>query len=123
DMTVRQLDKYTFRYLGDEAIDGKDCYVIELVPKSGTSGYSKAIRWRMKDNLQEVRTDYYDRKGDLLKRRITTGHHLVDGFWRATNISVKNVQTNKASTLTFDAVRLKVDLPSHRFTVQQFDAS
>jgi outer membrane lipoprotein-sorting protein len=123
DMVVRQLDKYSFRYLGDETVDGKDCYVIEQTPKNASSGYSKMIRWRMKDSLQELRTDYYDRKGELLKQRAMSGHHLVDGFWRAARISVKNVQTSKASTLSFDDVKLKVDLPAHRFTVQQFDAS
>ena len=97
--------------------------MIERTPKNTTSGYSKAIRWRMKDNLQELRTDYYDRKGDLLKQRFMSGHHLVEGFWRVSKITVKNVQTSKSSTLTFDDVKLKLDLPVHRFTVQQFDAS
>jgi Outer membrane lipoprotein-sorting protein len=120
DLIVRQLDKYKFRYLGDEIIDGKDCYVVEFVPKSATSGYSKAVRWRQKSNLQEVRTDFYDRKGELLKRRTVEGYRQIDGFWRAGKITVVNVQTSKKSTITFDDVKMKVKMPEQNFSVQQF---
>jgi hypothetical protein len=122
DLVVRQIDKYTSRYLGDEEIDGKDCYVIERTPKNKNSGYSKVIRWRMKSNLQELKTDYFDRKGELLKQRTMEGHRLLDGFWRVKKIAVKNVQTNKYSTLTFDAVKVKLNLLEHQFSVQEFNA-
>ncbi len=123
DMVVRQLDKYEFRYIGDETIDGKDCNVIERVPKNKNSGYSRVVRWRMKDNLQELRSDYYDRKGELLKRRDMQGHHLVDGFWRVKRIVVTNMQTNRKSYLSFDDVKLKVNLAAERFSVQEFNAA
>ena len=123
DMVVRQLEKYDFKYLGDETIDGKDCYVIERIPKNKNSGYSKVIRWRMKDNLQELRSEYYDRKGEKLKERMMEGHHLVDGFWRVRQISVTNVQTNKKSVITFDNVKLKLNLPEREFSVQEFNSA
>jgi len=123
DLVVRQLDKYEYRYIGDETIDGKDCYVIERTPKNKASGYSRVVRWRMKDNLQELRSDYYDRKGELLKRRDMEGHHLVDGYWRVKRILVANVQTNRKSTISFDDVKLKVQLAAERFSVQEFNAA
>ena len=123
DLVVRQLDKYNFRYLGDETIEGKDCFVIERIPKNKKSGYSRVVRWRMKDNLQELRTDYYDRKGDLLKTRMMYGHHLIDGYWRVQKIEVTNAQTNKKSTLTFDDVKLKVKIPEDHFSTQSLDSA
>jgi outer membrane lipoprotein-sorting protein len=123
DLVVRQLDKYEFRYVGDETLDGKECYVIERVPKNKNSGYSRIVRWRLKDNLQELRSDYYDRKGELLKRRDMKGHHLIDGYWRVRSILVTNVQTGRKSTLSFDEVKLKVNLPAEHFSVQEFNAA
>lgn len=123
DLVVRQIDKYTFKYLGDETIEGKDCFVIERIPRSKNSGYSRVVRWLMKDNLQELRSAYYDRKGDLLKERQMEGHHLVDSFWRVRKITVTNVQTNKKSVLTFDNVKLKLNLPPREFSVQEFNAA
>ncbi len=123
DLVVRQIDKYVPRYLGDEEVDGKDCYVIERIPKSKSSGYSKVIRWRMKSNLQELKSDYYDRKGDLLKQRKMEGHTLYEGYWRVKKITVKNVQTNKYSTLLFEDVKVKVKLPESKFSVQELTAT
>lgn len=123
DLVARQIDKYTSRYLGDEEIDGKDCYVIERTPKNKNSGYSRLVRWRMKSNLQELKTDYYDRKGDLLKQRKMEGYQQIDGFWRVKKITVKNVQTNKYSSLIFEDVKLKLKLPEHKFSVQEFNAA
>jgi hypothetical protein len=123
DLVVGQLDKYTYRYVGDETIDGQACYVIEYVPKNKKSGYSKLTRWRIKDNLQELRTDFYDRKGELLKQRFIEGHRQVNGFWRVGKVTVKNVQTNKSSVLAFDQINIKVVLPESRFNVQEFMAA
>jgi hypothetical protein len=120
DMVVRQFEKYHFRYLGDELVDDRDCYVIERTPKSADSGYSKVIRWLQKDNLQELKSDFYDRKGQLLKQRILEGHHQVDGYWRVSKIIIKNVQTRKSSVLTFDEVQLKVSQPERKFSVRGF---
>jgi len=122
DLVVRQLDKYSFKYLGDETIDGKDCYVIEAVPRSEKSGYSRLMRWRQKSNLQEVRTDFFDRKGELLKQRALEDLRQFDGFWRATRITVSNVQTGKKSSLVFENLKLKQHLPEQAFSVQEFNA-
>lgn len=123
DLVVRQLDKWDFSYVGDETIDGKDCYVVERTPKNRSSGYSKVRVWRMKDNLQELRSQYFDRKGELLKERVMEGHRLIDGFWRVRSITVSNVQTNKKSVLSFDDVKLKLSLPERQFSVQEFNAA
>jgi len=122
DLVVRQFEKYSFKYLGDDTVDGKDCFVIERTPKNPTSGYSKIIRWRYKDNYQEAKSEYYDRKGELLKKRFLEGHHQVEGFWRSTKITVTNVQTNKASTLAFDDIKLKVPQDENMFSVRALES-
>jgi hypothetical protein len=120
DMVARQFQKYHFRYLRDEVVDGRDYYVIERTPKSANSGYSKVTRWLFKDNLQELKSDFYDRKGQLLKQRIMEGHHQVNGYWRVSKITVNNVQTGKSSVLTFDDVQVKVAQPARKFSVRGF---
>lgn len=122
DLVIRQIEKYTFNYLGDDTVDGKPCYVIEKTPKNTTSGYSKIISWRYKDNYQEAKTEYFDRKGELLKKRSIEGYHQVEGFWRATKISMQNVQTNKASTLAFSDIQLKLPQEGSRFTVRALES-
>lgn len=122
DLVVRQFEKYNFRYIGDDTVNDKDCYIMERTPKNQTSGYSKVLRWRYKDNLQEAKSEYYDRKGELLKERFMDGHHQVDGFWRSTKITVKNVQTGKGSVLAFDDIKLKVPQDKSQFTVRALES-
>lgn len=122
DLVVRQFEKYNFKYIGDDTVNGKDCYVMERTPKNQTSGYSKVLRWRYKDNLQEAKSEYYDRKGELLKERFMDGHHQIEGFWRSTKITVKNVQTGKGSVLSFDDIKLKVPQDESQFSVRALES-
>ncbi len=122
DLVVRQFEKYNFKYLGDDTVDGKDCYVMERTPKNSNSGYSKIIRWRYKDNLQEAKSQYFDRKGELIKERFLEGHHQVEGIWRSKKITVRNVQTKKASTLSFDEIKLKIPTDASMFTVRGLES-
>lgn len=122
DLVVRQFEKYNFKYLGDDTVDGKDCYVMERTPKNSNSGYSKIIRWRYKDNLQEAKSQYFDRKGELVKERFMEGHHQVDGIWRSRKITVRNVQTKKASTLSFDEIKLKIPTDAAMFKVRALES-
>ena len=45
DMASFELEKYQFRYLRDEEVNGVMCYVIERIPADKFSGYSKTIAW------------------------------------------------------------------------------
>jgi hypothetical protein len=122
DLVVRQLEKFDYRYLREDVFEGKRCHVIERIPRDKNSGYSKIVRWRLQDNLQEIKSEFYDRKGDLLKVRVMEGHHLLDGIWRVKKITVTNVQTNKKSVLTFDEIAIKIDLPASKFQVQSLES-
>lgn len=117
DIVVRQLDRFTYKYLGEEEIEGTPLYVVEGVPKSEDSGYSKIIRWRYKDNLQEYKTEFYDKKGQLYKKRVMSNYKKVDGFWRAEKITVTNVQTNKASVIEYRDNKVRLSLPEKNFRV------
>jgi hypothetical protein len=122
DLVVRQLENFDYRYLREEVVDGKRCHVIERLPRDKNSGYSKIIRWRLADSLQELKSEYYDRKGELLKVRIMEGHHQVAGIWRVNRITVTNVQTNKKSVLSFDEIAIKIDIPAGKFQVQSLES-
>jgi hypothetical protein len=122
DLVARQLEKFDYRYLREEQVDARRCHVIERIPRDKNSGYSKIVQWRLADNLQELKSEYYDRKGELLKYRLMDGHHQVAGIWRANKITVTNVQTSKKSVLSFDEIAIKIDLPAGKFQVQSLES-
>ena len=100
DLSSQEVEKYTYRHLNDEAIDGLEAYVIERIPEDKNSGYTKQIAWIDKKEFRPLKTDYYDRKGQLLKTFIAEGYKSYgENFWRADKFVMTNHQTGKSTEL------------------------
>jgi hypothetical protein len=71
DLRSEKLDDHTYNVLREEALDGKNCWVIEALPatesEKQSSGYSKRIMWVQKDTLVSLKVEYYDQTGKLMK--------------------------------------------------------
>ena len=52
DLSSFEIDKYKFKYLGEEKINELDCYKSELIPTYTHSGYTKQIVWLDKEELR-----------------------------------------------------------------------
>ncbi|MGB5474144.1 MAG: outer membrane lipoprotein-sorting protein, partial [Gammaproteobacteria bacterium] len=72
DITSREVDKYTYKYLRDEQLDGMDMFVFERYPKDEKSGYTRQVIWVDKEHYKERKIEYYDRKDALLKTLLFT---------------------------------------------------
>jgi len=106
DLSSQELDKYSYTYIKDEVVDGRDTYVIERVPEYKKSGYTKQIVWMDKTMYQPVKTDYYDRKKTLLKSLTYSGYKQYnDRFWRSTKMEMINHQTGKSTTLAWQGFK------------------
>ncbi len=70
DDLVRQssiVDDYTHRILRSESIEGRDCYVIELIPKPDAPVvWGKVIVWISKNGYFTLRNEFYDEEGYLV---------------------------------------------------------
>jgi hypothetical protein len=100
DLSSQEVAKYTYRYLRDEVIAGQNAYVIERVPVDKRSGYTKQIAWIDDAELRTLKTDYYDRKGTLLKTFVASGFESYAGdYWRANVFTMENHQTGKSTEL------------------------
>jgi len=59
---------YNHKLIGEEKIEGYDCYKLELIPKPEAGVvWGKIITWVVKEKFLEVKTDYYDEDGTLVK--------------------------------------------------------
>lgn len=83
----------THKVAGVEQIDGQDCFKLEseLDPKTG-GGYSKQINWFRKDNYIAVKTDYYDKDGNLKKVRTVPELYQQGKIWILKKMIMKDVQ-------------------------------
>lgn len=59
------VEDYTQTIIGEENIDGYDCYKIKLIPTRCRSSGAKVIMWISKKGYLEFRSEYYDEDGKL----------------------------------------------------------
>lgn len=99
DLVSESRDKSEYKRLSDETIDGVAYYVVEAVATDQTvkkeTGYGSRKLWVRKDNFFIARTDYFDKRGKLIKRQTTDKISAVDGTaWRAALSRMENFQEN-----------------------------
>jgi outer membrane lipoprotein-sorting protein len=119
DIGSQELEKYEHRFLHDERFDEQDCHVIERIPTDRNSGYARQEVWLDRTEYRQLRIDYYDRRGELLKTLTPSGYRLhLDRFWFPDRMDMVNHQTGRSTTLTFSQYRF-----ANGYTARDFDQS
>lgn len=117
DISSQELDKYTYKYLRNETLDGIDCFVIERYPTYKNSGYKRQIVWINKKEYRPEKIDFYDRKNTLLKTlRFKDYKKYLDKFWRASTMEMVNHQTGKSTILKWHNYKFQTGLNDRDFT-------
>jgi len=117
DIATHVMEKYTYRWLRDEACDGQDCYVIERRPvDSRESGYIRQVVWLDKSEYRMLKADYYDRKDSLLKTLTFRDYRkYLDKCWRPHDMTMVNHQTGKSSQLIWSDFAFRTGLTENDF--------
>lgn len=115
DFTTTELNKFTYKYIGEEEVDGLMMDVIERFPRYEKSGYTKQKAWVDQDVFQTRKVEFYDRKGDLLKTLTLLDYREYDGIWRSHRFVMQNHQTNKQTELIYGDFAFKTGLDDGDF--------
>lgn len=103
DLSSQEVEKYSYKFLKEENINGVDTYVVERDPVDPKSGYTRQVVWYNKENYRLEKMDFYDRKNALLKTLTYAGYKVHKGkHWRAGEMNMVNHQTNKKTKLLFE---------------------
>ena len=117
DIGSQEVDKYSYKYLRDEPIDGAQTFVIERYPNDKNSGYTKQIAWIEQERYIALKIEYYDRKGDLLKTLAASNfEQYLNKFWRAGTLEMVNHQSGKSTTLEFSNYQFQTGLRDADFS-------
>ena len=116
DITSQEVEKYTYKFLKDDTLDGMDVFVFERYPVDRKSGYTRQIIWMDKENYKERKIEYYDRKNALLKTLVFADYNLYrDKFYRAQDMHMVNHQTGKSTRLLQSNYNFDVELSDRDF--------
>lgn len=115
---------WNYRLVGEEALGGQPCYVVEATPKTAQvqadTGYSKRIDWIRRDNSVTLRSEYWDAQGDKLKVSSFSDVQLVDPVrerWQAMRLEANNLQTGHQTAIVFEHFKANQQIAAEQFTV------
>ena len=117
DMGTVEIEKFTHRHLRDEACGALQCAVLERVPVSKDSGYSRQLVWLDREELRTMQIRFFDRRDAHLKTMVVEGYkQYLDRFWRSSRIAMTNHLTGKSTLLVWSDYEFGADLDLGDFT-------
>ncbi len=117
DLASQEIEKYTYRYVKDDTLDGQPMFLIERDPVDENSGYRRQLVWIDKAEYRPIKIEYYDRKDSLLKTLVFRDYsQYLDRYWRAREMYMENHQTGKSTLLTWLRYEFRVGLEDGDFT-------
>ncbi len=116
DVTSQEVEKYTYKWIRDETLDGKECFVFERTPTYKNSGYTRQVVWLDKKEYRIYKIDFYDRKNALLKTQTNKDYkQYLDQYWQPNEMFMKNHQTGKSTVLTWSDYKFRTGLKDKSF--------
>lgn len=116
DLTSQEVEKYHYKWLRDEELDGEKCFVIERIPAYEHSGYTRQIAWIDQKIYHPLKVEFYDRKNSLLKTLTLNDYNqYLDKYWRADSMHMVNHQTGKETLLIWKNYKFNSGLTDRDF--------
>ncbi len=111
---------YTHKIIGNETIDGYNCYKIELTPKPQAAVvWGKIITWIAKHKYYQLKTEFYDETGELINTQI--GKEIKKMGNRTLPSKMEMIPADKEGYKTvIELIDIKFDknIPNRFFSIQ-----
>ena len=117
DLVSQEVDKYDYRFIGEEPCGALTCYVVERIQRYENSGHTRqVVRWDAEQfRVQQI--DFYDRKNALLKTlRYEDYQQYLEQYWRPDLMTMVNHQNGKTTDLEFSEWSFANSLAEGDFT-------
>ena len=117
DLASQEVEKYTYKYIKDDELNGTPILVMERYPVSKYSGYTRQLVSIDKERYIPLKIEFYDRKNSLLKTLVFSGYQqYLNNYWRADEMFMQNHQTGKSTLLTWKDYKFGNGLKDSNFT-------
>ena len=133
DMSSPHPDEFVHKLLGEEKVDGKDCYLVESIHKTYTGDkayenkkryqYSRMISFIRKDNYMLIKARFFDKKGRECKVFHAREIKKVDGIWTAILMEMKKLKTGHRTIFTLSEIRYNTGLKDSFFSQRELKKS
>jgi len=117
-MEDRKLkDIYSAKVIGEETIDGRKTYVIELTAKVDDVAYHSRKMWIDTEKNIPLKEDLFAKSGQLLKRTIMSEAEKIEGRWFPTKIVFKDMlKQGDGTEYKITSIKFNQNIPEHIFS-------
>jgi len=116
DLGDRHPTEDTHKLLREEKVDGKNCYVVESIPREEEYMYSRTVTWVIKDKWIGLKKEFYDEDGELLKTLTVKKYEKIIDYWTILSSEMFNVQKDHTTKMELANVKLDTGIPTNKFT-------
>ena len=118
DLEERDVDKSSYRMLGDETLDGAACWKIEATPKPELrSQYTRILLWVRKETYVPARVESYA-KDTLIRRLNYSNFERVQNIWTARTLEMHDLKQDSRTVLKLEKLQYNVALDPDGFSIQ-----
>ena len=116
DLGKRSVDKDKHTLLGEEQLEGRNCWKLESVPVDPEELYVRRVSWIDKESHVLIRTDYYDKDG-LNKTLLVKDLRQEKGIWTNFHTEVNSVSRQHQTILKIESIEYDTGLKDELFRV------
>lgn len=111
DLVPMYPSQFDYSYVGEDALGGTRCFVIERRPRYDGTGYLRQRVWIDTEEYRVLRVDSWDLRDRLLKTLTVGGYQeYLDGIWRPTEAHIVNHRTEGETRLRWRDYRFGTGL-------------
>ena len=111
------MDLYAARVEGEEALEGRPCWVLELTAKAEDVAYNSRKVWVDKERFVTLKEDLFAKSGRLLKRTEVKDVAPAEGRWIAKRVVFKDMlKTGEGTEFLLDEIRFNAEIPDYIFS-------
>jgi len=117
-MEDRKLtDVYDPKVTGEEDIDSRKCWVIELTAKTDDIAYHSQKMWIDRERFVPLKQELYAKSGQLLKRMELSDVEKIGNRWFPTKVLYKDMlKDGKGTEFKMTSVKFDQKIPDYMFT-------
>jgi len=114
------VEDYNHKLLGEEKIEGYDCYKIELIPHDDAPVvWGKLMMWVSKEEYHWLKAEYYDEENYLVKTEVMSDIKKMDDRVMPTRLEmIPEDEEGHKTILIFENMEFNIDLKESFFSQQ-----
>jgi outer membrane lipoprotein-sorting protein len=117
DFDAKYLSDATVTKIGEEAVEGAQCFVLDSVPKEGQAGdYGKAKVWVEKGTFMVRKVEFYDKQAALWKVLRVLKTKSIDGRTVIAESVMEDVKKGSKTEVQLGKIDFKAKVGDDEFT-------